>query len=146
MSSASSDASDRSAARRAPHGRLRRGLHIAFIAAIAATALVALASWLLAGPGAGAALRVVERRIGSAVGGEARLGRLELRLWRLEARFHDLTVVLPAVSGSPLHATVEDGTARLAWSGLAGLAGGRLHLRELDLRGAQIGIGIDGGV
>ena len=110
------------------------------MAAIAVSALAALAAWLLAGPGAGTALRFVERRIGSALGGEARLGRLELRLWRLEARFHDLRVTLPAENGRPLQATVEQGTARLAWSGLAGLAGGRIHLRELDLRGAVVGV------
>jgi hypothetical protein len=118
--------------------RLWSLFYAAFVSAVAAAALVALASWLVAGPGAGATLRLVERRIAAATGGEARLGRLDLRLWRLEARFHQLDVTIPAETGPPLRLSVPEGGARLAWSGLAALAGGRLHLRELDLSRAKV--------
>lgn len=74
----------------------------------------------------------LERAIGSALGGRARFGALEVRFLRLEARFHDFDLEVPAPGAAePLRVFVRSGEVRLRWSAVAGLAGGRLHIAAL---------------
>ncbi len=80
----------------------------------------------------------LEQRLAAGLGGSARFGSLELRLWSLEARFKDLELVIPAEGADPLRVAVASGTARLAWSGVPALAGGRIHLAELSLVGPVV--------
>jgi outer membrane protein insertion porin family len=81
---------------------------------------------------------ILERRLGEALGGKVTLGSLDLDLWRLEATFSRLSVVVPAPGAEPLRIDVPSGAVRFRWSRLPALPGRRLHLAELRLVGPVV--------
>lgn len=111
-----------------PSRRRRRFILLVAIGIATAAAAIAVQQWFL-----GWIEPALEHRLGVALGGTAHLGSLDLRFWRLEAHFTDLTLEIPAPGADPLRVAVASGTARLSWSGVPALAGGRIHLAELRL-------------
>ena len=75
----------------------------------------------------------IEGELSLAVGGEVRIGRLDLNLLRLQADIKRLDLSIPAEGAVPLTASVESCRVRLAWQGLGSLAAGRIRLREMVL-------------
>lgn len=75
----------------------------------------------------------LERKLSTAVDGEVRFGALHLSVTGLEATFEDASMTIPAEGAPPLRVTATSGSLKLAWSGIATAAAGRVHLTELRL-------------
>jgi len=76
----------------------------------------------------------IQERLGEKIGGEVRIGQLQLELLRLEARFRDLELSMQRESGGAIGLSIPEGRVRLAWDGLLGMGERKLHLTELVLK------------
>jgi outer membrane protein insertion porin family len=78
----------------------------------------------------------LEEGFRAATGGTMRIGRLDVAWTSLTATVEDVTLSIPAEGAPPLTATVGRGRMKLAWSGLASLGGGRIHIASIEAEGA----------
>jgi len=113
----------------------RIGRRLALVAGGSAVALAVLCAvgWSLRDEIVEGVRAEVEGRLSRVLGGEVRIGRLDLSILGLGADLESVQVVVPSVSGPALFLSLESGRARLSWAGVASLPGGRIHLRELVL-------------
>ncbi len=83
----------------------------------------------------------LEHRLARSLGGEVRVGRIDLDPLRLRVEMRDVDLQLPAGDAPPLIATVERATIRLAWRGLLGLPAGRIHFRDVEILRPVLAVG-----
>jgi outer membrane protein insertion porin family len=80
----------------------------------------------------------LETGFSEALGGTVRIGSMDVGWTSLAATVRDVTITLPAEGAPPLTVSISQARVKLAWSGLTGLAGGSIHITELDAEGAEV--------
>ena len=80
--------------------------------------------------------RRLETGLSEALGGTARIGRIDVDWTALSATVGDVSIEVPAPGAPPLTAKLASGRVKLAWSGLTGIGGGQIHITELYASGA----------
>ena len=81
--------------------------------------------------------RRLETGLAAALGGTVRIGRMDVDWSSLSATIGDVAISIPAENAPPLTASLADGSVKLAWSGLSGIAAGDIHITEIVARGAS---------
>jgi outer membrane protein insertion porin family len=84
--------------------------------------------------------RKLETGLADALGGDVRIGRVDVDWTQLAATVRDVSISVPAEGAPPMTATIGEGRVRLAWEGLTGIAGGRIHITEVVAKGASFSI------
>ncbi|HEX4825524.1 MAG TPA: translocation/assembly module TamB domain-containing protein [Candidatus Polarisedimenticolaceae bacterium] len=84
--------------------------------------------------------RRLEAGLEKALGGTVRIGRMDVDWTGLSADVGDVAIEIPAEGAPPLTATIASGRIRLAWEGLAGIAGGRIHISDVEAKGATFSL------
>jgi outer membrane protein insertion porin family len=82
----------------------------------------------------------LESGLSRALGGPVRIGSIDVDWTALSATVHDVTLEIPAGGAPPLTARIGEGRIKLAWEGLAGIAGGRIHIAEVAARQTSFSI------
>ena len=81
--------------------------------------------------------RRLETGLAAALGGTVRIGRIDVDWSSLSAKIGDVAISIPAENAPPLTASLAEGSVKLAWSGLSGIAAGDIHITEIVARGAS---------
>lgn len=84
--------------------------------------------------------RKLETGLSQALGGTVEIGRLNVDWTGLAADVGDVSISVPAEGAPPMTATIAQGRIKLAWEGIAGIAGGRIHIAEVAAKQATFSI------
>ena len=82
----------------------------------------------------------LEAGLAKALGGTVHIGRMSVDWTALAADIGDVSIEIPAPGAPPLTVTIGSGRIRLAWEGLTGIAGGRIHISDVEAKGASFSV------